>query len=114
MDAVFRIDHATKNVVWKLGGTVANHDGAVALQLMNDSLGGPKRPHDARLLPDGSISVFDNRLDSPGATRAAVYSINTTNHTATLTRSYARPDGGDVGTMGSVRVQPDGHLVIGW
>ena len=43
-----------------------------------------------------------------------MYSIDTVAHTATLTRSYSRPDGGVVGTMGSARVNADGHLVIGW
>jgi hypothetical protein len=81
---------------------------------MGDPLGGPKRTHDARLLPDGSISVFDNRFDSTGAARAAVYSIDLPGHAATLVRSYNRPDGGVVGTMGSARVGSDGHLVIGW
>ena len=114
MDAVFRIDRATGNITWKLGGTADNHDNAPSLQILNDPLGGPKRPHDARLMPDGSISLFDNRLDTTGATRAVVYSINTTADTATLARSYGRPDGVVVGTMGSARVATDGHLIIGW
>jgi hypothetical protein len=114
MDAAFRIDRATGNITWKLGGTAANHDLAPSLQLLNDPLGGPKRPHDVRLLPDGSVSLFDNRLDTTGVTRAVVYSINTTAHTATLTRSYGHADGVTVGTMGSARVAADGHLIIGW
>ena len=114
MDAVFRVSRTTGSITWKLGGTTANHDSAPALQILNDPLGGPKRLHDARLLPDGSISLFDNRLDSVGATRAVVYSIDTVAQTATLTRSYTHPDGVVVGTMGSARIGADGHLVIGW
>jgi hypothetical protein len=114
MDAVFRLSRATGTIAWKLGGTSANKDLAQSLQILNDPLGGPKRLHDARLMPDGSISLFDNRLDSTGATRAAVYAIDTVGNKATLIGSYARPDGGVVGTMGSARVNADGHLVIGW
>jgi hypothetical protein len=114
MDAVFRVSRATGTISWKLGGTATNKDLAPSLQILGDPLGGPKRLHDARILPDGSISLFDNRLDSTGATRAAVYAIDTVGHTATLIASYARPDGGQVGTMGSVRVNADGHVVIGW
>ncbi|MEO8694001.1 MAG: arylsulfotransferase family protein [Acidimicrobiales bacterium] len=114
MDAVFRITRATSTIAWKLGGTTANKDFAPSLLILNDPLGGPKRLHDARLLPDGSVSLFDNRLDSTGATRAAVYAIDTIGHAATLIASFARPDGGQVGTMGSVRVSTDGNVVIGW
>ena len=114
MDAVFRVDHVTGNIVWKLGGTAANHDNAPSLQVLNDPLGGPKRQHDARLLADGSISLFDNHFDGTAASRAAVYAIDTVAHTATLARSYARPDGAEVGTMGSTQLTADGHLVIGW
>jgi len=113
MDALFRVSRATGTVVWKLGGT-ASKDGAPLLQFVGDALGGPKRPHDGRLLPDGSISVFDNRLDSPGATRGVVYAIDTMANTATLTRTLARTDGVTVGTMGSTRVTADGHLIVGW
>jgi hypothetical protein len=113
MDSVFRVSRATGNVMWKLGGT-ASKDGAPVLQPVDDPLGGPKRPHDGRLLPDGSISLFDNRLDSPGATRGVVYAINPVANTATLTRSLARTDGVTVGTMGSTRVTSDGHLIVGW
>src|SRR5438477_4278488 len=57
MDAVFRIDHTTGTIAWKLGGNPVNKDGAPSLQILNDPLGGPKRTHDARLLADGSISL---------------------------------------------------------
>jgi hypothetical protein len=113
MDSVFRVSRMTEDVVWKLGGE-PSADGAPLLNLVGDPLGGPKRPHDARLLPDGSVSVFDNHFDSPGASRGVVYAINTTANTATLTRHVARTDGVTVGTMGSTRVMADGHLVIGW
>ncbi|MEO5842124.1 MAG: arylsulfotransferase family protein [Acidimicrobiales bacterium] len=114
MDAVFRVSRTTDTITWKLGGTAANKDLAPSLQILNDPLGGPKRLHDARLLPDGSISLFDNRLDSTGATRAAIYAIDAIGHKATLIGSYARSDGIQVGTMGSARVSADGHVVIGW
>ena len=113
MDSVFRVSRTTGSVLWKLGGT-ASKDLAPVLQLVNDPFGGPKRLHDARLLPNGNISLFDNRLDSVGATRAAVYSIDTVANTATLVRSHARTDGIVVGTMGSTRLNTDGHLIVGW
>jgi hypothetical protein len=113
MDSVFRVSRATGDVLWKLGGT-ASKDAAPLLQILGDSLNGTRRPHDARFLPDGSVSVFDNRFDSTGPTRAVVYAIDTNVDTATLTRSHARTDGVTVGTMGSTRVDADGHLIVGW
>ncbi|MEO5837896.1 MAG: arylsulfotransferase family protein [Acidimicrobiales bacterium] len=114
MDAVFRVSRTTGAITWKLGGTAANKDLAQSLQIANDPFGGPKRPHDARLLPDGSISLFDNRVGATGATRSAVYAIDTASNRATLIASYARPDGAITATMGSARVNVDGHIVIGW
>ncbi|HSP28717.1 MAG TPA: aryl-sulfate sulfotransferase, partial [Ilumatobacteraceae bacterium] len=54
MDGVFRVNYATKNVLWTLGTPPARNPqpaGPVApqLRIVGDPYGGPKRPHDARL-----------------------------------------------------------------
>ena len=118
LDAVFRIDRATGKIVWKLGGSPNVKDGATSLSIVGDPLGGPKGMHDARLQADGSLTLFDNQLGTPQATRAVRYSLDAGGGAAataaTLVRSYARPDGANIGTMGSVRSTAEGNLVIGW
>jgi hypothetical protein len=118
LDAVFRISRSTGKILWKLGGTPNVKDGATSLTVIGDPLGGPKGPHDARLHPDGSLTLFDNELGTSNATRAVQYQLDAGAGagagTATLVRSYASPDGTNIGTMGSVRITADRALVIGW
>jgi hypothetical protein len=119
LDAVFRIDKTTKQVVWKLGGTLANHDGAQILAFNNDPDGGIVRQHDARVMANGHISVFDNHTAFPffpvtGAARAKEFAIDTTSGTATLVRSQARFDGSYSGAMGSTQWLDDGGVLVGW
>ena len=63
-DGVYGIDRATGEIVWKLGG----QETPESLRVIGDYYEYPSgAQHDARVLPDGTISVFDNRsgLDQP-------------------------------------------------
>jgi hypothetical protein len=119
LDAVLRIDRATGHVVWKLGGRLGNHDGAQILAFRDDPDGGFVRQHDARVMANGDISLFDNHTPFPfapvtGSARAAEYAIDTTTGTATLVRSQNRLDGSFSGAMGSTQWLDDGGVLIGW
>jgi hypothetical protein len=120
LDAIFRIDKTTKNVEWKLGGTPATHDvGAKILAFRNDPDGGFARQHDAKVMANGDISVFDNHTSFPfatetGAARATEYAIDATNGTATLVRSQVRADGSFSGAMGSAQWLDDGGVLVGF
>lgn len=81
LDAVYRIDGETGDIEWKLGGT----ERPESLEVANDPLA--EYPlaaqHDARLLGNGTLTVFDNGSQIPGrAPRAVQYRIAT--GTATL------------------------------
>jgi hypothetical protein len=73
--------------------------------------------HDARILPDGSLTVHENGFH-PGSTRpprAVRYVIDTTARTATLVEQMNDP--GTVATplcCGSARKLPGGDWVINW
>ena len=56
-DAVYGINFDAGTVDWKLGGTTTPQ----SLTIVGDPLGGPKRQHDVRILPNGHITMFDNR-----------------------------------------------------
>lgn len=108
-DAVMRVDKTTGNVEWKLGGTPPMQ--GVDLAVENDPRFGPVTPHDGRVLPNGNVTIHDNRLRSGQPTsRAVEYSIQPT--TATLVWSYQATFLS--GTLGSVRRLGDGSTVIGW
>jgi hypothetical protein len=77
--------------------------------------------HDVRVLPNGNISLFDNRTFLPfasppgsGPARYVEYEIDTATDTATMVREVRRASGDFSGAMGSARLQPDGGVVINW
>jgi len=108
-DALMRVDRTTGNVEWKLGGTPPME--GIDLAIVDDPLLGPMAPHDGRVLPNGNVTIHDNRLRSPQpVSRAVEYSIQPT--TATMVWTY--PATFLSGTLGSVRRLGDGSTVIGW
>jgi hypothetical protein len=119
-DAVYGINFDTETVDWKLGGTPRPE----SLTIVGDPLNGPARQHDVRVLPNGHITMFDNRTNfttatvpfatTTGAARFVEYAIDETANTATLVRQISNPLGFFSGATGSARVQPDGGVVICW
>lgn len=115
LNAVMLVNRASGQIVWKLGGTPANHDGAPSLTITGDSAAPFSGQHDARFRPNGDVSLFDDRTGGTGAARGVEYAIDTTAGTATLTWQYASPDGVISNATGSFRRSADGtDNVIGW
>ncbi len=111
-NSVFRIDRTTGQVTWKLGGN-AQSEGK-ALTLVGDARGGPRGPHDGRMLPNGNVTIHDNHVGGIDAvSRATEYAIDPVAGTATLVWSH-RAETLKSGTLGSVRRLADGTTVIGW
>ena len=117
IDAIFRIDRATDEVAWILRSdevTATPKSGAdKVLTIVDDPLGGPRRPHDAVLTGD-LLTFLDNRHDTGQATRAVTYRIDTDAGTATLVDAITRPDGGTSFGLGSFRPGSSGGPVISW
>lgn len=82
LNSVYKIDHSTGNVIWRLGGK--SND----FTFINDN--GFSGQHDVRRLPDGNLSLFDNANSSPPPrkSRGVEYRIDTANMTATLEWEY--------------------------
>ncbi len=118
LDAVFRVDRTSGDLDWILssepvGGPVANKSGAPRLTIVNDPLGGPRRPHDARL--NGTVlTLFDNRTTTGESARAVAYDIDALAGTATLLWQIDEPLGRSSGGLGAARVQPDGSRLVTW
>jgi hypothetical protein len=107
--AVYYVDKASGDIVWKLGGTPANEDDPELVAVTGDPQTTFRLQHDARI-SNGDITMFDD--GSATSARAAVYTLDHVAHTATLAWQYAGT--GPSGSQGSFRRQLDGHAVIGW
>jgi Arylsulfotransferase (ASST) len=111
-DAIYAIDRANGQILWKLGGTKTPQ----SLTVLNDShaaqpLGGQ---HDVRLLTDGSVSAFDDATNLPRPPRAVRYAIDTTARTATLLQQVTDPAVTSSVCCGSARRVENGDWVISW
>lgn len=112
LDAVYKIRQSTGAVVWKLGGTTRTES--------LTTIGDPSAytfgaQHDARLLPDGSLTVFDNRSRLPDPRpRAVRFRINEQAKTATLLESISDPAVPSSECCGSARRMPNGDWLIDW
>jgi hypothetical protein len=106
--AVYALDRESGEVAWQLGGR--SPDVAVA--------GAPTFAwqHDARLLADGTISLFDNEADPPvgEASRALVLDVDVDAGTASVVRDVTHPDGVLAGSQGNVQALDGGGLLVGW
>jgi len=113
-DAVFLIDRASGGIVWKMGGTASNLDGATIIAVTGDPDTTFSGQHDARFRPNGDISLFDDQTWGGHAARGVEYSVDTQAKTAHVVWEYATPSGSGASAMGSFRRYADGDSVIGW
>ncbi len=120
LDAVFRVRRDPGQaddgkVLWKLGGNAPTDSATTHLTIAGDSFGGPRRQHDARLLPNGHLTLFDNESFHPGtSSRGVEYALDLGAGTARLVQAWGRTDGAQAFGLGSMRRQADGSTVVGW
>lgn len=112
LDAVYKIDRQSGEVVWKLGGTWTPK----SLTLVGDPegaapLGGQ---HDVRLQPNGTITIHDNNTNQPSTPRAVRYAIDETAKTATMVEEVHDPEAAKSFCCGSARRYPDGSWLMSW
>lgn len=106
--AVYEIDRRTGRVVWRLGGT------------RSDFTFGPGArfawQHDARRLPDGTVSLFDNEAAPQVGpeSRGIVLRLDMKRMHATLVRSYVHHPPLVAVDQGNMQRLPDGHFLVGW
>ncbi len=111
-DAVYRIDRATGAVDWKLGGTATPE----SLTIVGDpqAAGRFGGQHDARRLPDGTITLFDNGTGRGRAPQALRYAVDPVARTATLRELVAEPGAPASPCCGSARRLPSGRWLVAW
>ncbi len=108
-DAIYKVDGGTGEVIWRLNGTHSDFE-------MGE--GTPFRlQHDARVHPDGYLSLFDNateNADSDIESRGMVLDLDEVAMTATLVREYLHPDGVVAVSQANTQVLANGNVFIGW
>jgi hypothetical protein len=107
--AAYMIDPATGATVWRLGGKHSSF-----------ALGRGVRfawQHDAELLPEGNVSIFDDEAAPPegSQSRALVVALNQTTRKATLARQLTHP-GTRILTesQGNAQALPEDEEFVGW
>jgi outer membrane protein assembly factor BamB len=112
--AVYKIDRKTGEVIWRLGGKKSDFEMGPGTRFAFQ--------HDARRLPDGTISVFDNGTtvfrgglpDAIEESRAIVLEVDERKMKATLVREYTHPDKQYADAAGNTQVLENGDVFVGW
>jgi hypothetical protein len=112
--AVYKIDRITGRVIWRLGGKKSDFEMGPGTRFAFQ--------HDARRLPDGTISIFDNgtTVFENGfpkvveGSRAIVLDVDEKLMKASLAREYAHPDEQHADAAGNAQVLPNGDMFVGW
>lgn len=116
VDAAMRIDRTTGEILWSVGAeppTGPGPDPMRRLTIVGDPLGGPRRPHDARLA-SGVLTLFDNRTATGQPARVVAYRVDESAGTATWLWQADDSLGRSSQGLGSARLQPDGAAVVAW
>ena len=105
---VYDVQSPSGRVLWRLGGRASS---------FNEP--GPARTawqHDPRVLPDGSISIFDNG-SSPTVhqqSRGLVLSVNPQGRSVSLVSEFTHPAPLVAESQGNLQALADGSWFVGW
>jgi hypothetical protein len=111
-DAIYRIDRATGAIDWKIGGTTTPQ----SLTVLGDRHSGPhlSGQHDARVLPDGTVTVYENGSFVLRGGRALRLRLDTAARTATIIEDLSDPDTPNSPCCGSARRLLGGNWLVAW
>jgi hypothetical protein len=110
--AVYKVDRNTGEVIWRLGGKKSDFEMGPGARFAYQ--------HDARRLPDGTLSVFDNGTTvfhdgvakAVEESRAIVLELDERKMTASLVHEYT--DGQHADAAGNAQLLPNGNVFVGW
>ncbi|MEM7104588.1 MAG: aryl-sulfate sulfotransferase [Bacteroidota bacterium] len=105
LNAVYKIDRMSGEIIWRLGGKSSS------FQFDNDP--GFSGQHDARILANGNITVYDNAVMSPEprVSRAVEYQLDTVNWIATKVWEHNFEPGFYADGMGNFHALEETRLI---
>ena len=111
---VYKVDRTSGRIMWRLGGKKSDFEMGPGTRFAFQ--------HDARRLPDGTISIFDNGSlvfedGIPKAveeSRAIVLDLDVDRMRASLVLEYTHPDKQYAHAAGNTQVLPNGNVFVGW
>lgn len=108
MDEITKINRQTGNIIWRWGGKNNQFTFVRGEEMF-------VHQHDVRRLPGGTVTLFDNRTNTPEPySRVLEYRLDEFNKTATLVWEYRNsPDVYSV-AMGNAQRVSNGNTIIGW
>jgi arylsulfotransferase ASST len=106
--AAYQLQGGTGTVLWRLGGTNSSF-----------AMGpGTKAAwqHDARMLPNGEVTLFDDGSNPPvhSQSRAVRIALDMTHRRATLSAAYLHPTPLLSASQGNMQTLADGNIVVGY
>jgi hypothetical protein len=107
--AAYLLDETSGAIVWRLGGKESSFAIGQGTTFAWQ--------HDAELLPDGTLSVFDNEDSPPEAAESMALDIalNQATHSATLVTELVYPGKGILSaSQGDVQPLANGDALVGW
>ncbi len=108
MDLVVRISKSTGLIVWACGGPFSDFEFA-------DQGTEFKHPHDAQMLDDNRLLLFDNGTDKqPPISRGVEYLLDFESGTVTQVEEWIHPNGNYASSQGSIQRLVGGGTLIGW
>jgi Arylsulfotransferase (ASST) len=111
-DGVYKIDRASGEIIWKLGGTPTPE----SLTVVGDPYGADPfgGQHDARMHADGTLTAFDNGQTRDRPPRGVRFQIDEGAGTATYLGAISDPDVPEAVCCGSARRTASGGWLVGW
>lgn len=103
---IIKINHQTGEIMWRWGGKKNE------FTFIDDPENGFAIQHDVRRLPNGNITLFNNRYGD--YSKAMEYQLDEVNKTATLIWEYASDMGAYAFIMGNAQRLPNGNTFINW
>lgn len=108
--AIYKVHRQTGEVLWRLNGK--RSDFAMGLGTVT------RYQHDARVLPSGDLTVFDNATAGGQGplppSRGIVVRLDFERMTASLVRQYIHPERLTTPAQGNMQALPNGNVFIGW
>lgn len=109
-DCLYRIDRPSGEIEWTFGGRNCRNN---EFEISGDPHDGFSHQHDATVLDDGNILLFDNaNLRDDPVSRVVEYAIDEQARTAELVWSH--DDGRYTSLMGSAERLANGNTLISW